>query len=63
MTDLPVVTIQELEELERLDLGFVDNELGVDLGLVAVELITERGLILAVEVIVSGYVVFHAKLG
>lgn len=63
MTDLPVVTIQELEELERLDLGFVDNELGVDLGLVAVELITERGLNLAVEVIVSGDVVFRAKLG
>lgn len=63
MSDLPVVTLEELEDLERLDFGFVDNELGVDLGLVAVELITERGLNLAVEVVVAGDVVFRAKLG
>lgn len=63
MTDLPVVTLDELEELERWDFGLVDNETGVDLGLIAIEVITERALNLAVEVVVAGDVVFRAKLG
>ncbi len=63
MSDLPTITREELEALEALDFGFVDNELGVDLGLVAVEIITERGLNLAVEVVVAGDIVFRAKLG
>ena len=63
MAELPVVTVEELESLELLDFGLVDNEFGVDLGLTALELVTERGLDLAIEVVVSGDVVFRAKLG
>jgi uncharacterized protein (UPF0303 family) len=63
MTDLPDFTIEELEELTRIDLGIFGNEEAVDLGLSAVEIITERELDLSVDVVVRGDLAFRARLG
>jgi uncharacterized protein (UPF0303 family) len=63
MSDLPVFTLEELERMPRFDLPSFDNESAVTLGEVAVEVIRERGLNLAVRIMVAGDVVFVAKLG
>lgn len=63
MSELPEFTIEELEEVARIDLGIFGNEEAVDLGLCAVEVITERGLNLAVDVVVRGDLAFRARLG
>jgi uncharacterized protein (UPF0303 family) len=63
MADLPDFTIEELEELSRVDLGLFGNEEAVDLGLSAVEIITERELNLSVDVVVRGDLAFRARLG
>ncbi|HWH96943.1 MAG TPA: heme-binding protein, partial [Pseudolysinimonas sp.] len=62
-TDLPVYTVDDLEREPGLDVGEFTNDDGVDLGLAAVEVIDERGLNLAVRVVVRGDIVFQAKLG
>lgn len=63
MSDLPTVTIEDLEHLATVDLGHLDNDAAVDLGLLVLEIATERGLSLAVEVVLGTDVVFRAKLG
>ncbi len=63
MTDLPDFTIEELEELTRIDFGVFGNDDAVDLGLCAVEVITERNLDLAVDIVLDGYLVFRVRLG
>jgi uncharacterized protein (UPF0303 family) len=63
MADLPVFTLEELERMPRFELPAFDNDAAVSLGEVAVEVIRERGLNLAVRIMVSGDVVFVAKLG
>jgi uncharacterized protein (UPF0303 family) len=63
MTDLPDFTIEELEELTRIDFGIFGNDDAVDLGLCAVEVITERSLNLAVDIVLDGYLVFRVRLG
>lgn len=63
MSELPEFSIDDLEPLARLDLGIFTNEDAVDLGLCAVEIITERELNLAVDVILDDYLVFRARLG
>jgi uncharacterized protein (UPF0303 family) len=63
MTVLPRFSIDDLEPLARLDLGIFTNEDAVDLGLCAVEIITERDLDLAVDIVLDGYLVFRARLG
>ena len=62
MPELPVFTVAELEELSALVLPALDNEVAVDLGLVAVEVIRERDLNLAVQVVVGDGVAFRANL-
>lgn len=61
--NLPVFTLEQLEELTPIDLGHVSNDDAVDLGLVALEIATERGVGLAIEVVLGDDVVFRAKLG
>jgi uncharacterized protein (UPF0303 family) len=61
--DLPVYTVDDLEREPVLDLDEFDNDDAVDLGLAAVEVIDERGLDLAVRVVLRGDIVFQAKLG
>ena len=64
MTDeLPTYTVDDLEREPALDLTEFTNDDGVDLGLAAVEVIDERGLNLAVRVVLRGDIVFQAKLG
>jgi uncharacterized protein (UPF0303 family) len=62
-TDLPEYSIDDLEREPALDLAEFTNDDGVDLGLAAVEVIDERGLNLAVRVVLRGDIVFQAKLG
>jgi uncharacterized protein (UPF0303 family) len=61
--DLPRYTVDDLEREPVLDLTSFTNDDGVDLGLAAVEVIDERGLDLAVRVVLRGDIVFQAKLG
>lgn len=63
MGELPEFSIDDLEPLTRLDLGIFTNEDAVDLGLCAVEIITERELDLAVDIVLDDYLVFRARLG
>ena len=62
MTDLPVFSIADLEAQPTIDLTEFTNDDAVDLGLVAVEVIRERNLSLAVRILLRGDVVFQAKL-
>jgi uncharacterized protein (UPF0303 family) len=63
MADLPVFTLEDLERMPRFELPAFDNDIAVSLGEVAVSVIRERGLDLAVRIMVQGDVVFVAKLG
>lgn len=63
MAALPEFSLDELEEVSRVDVGVFGNEEAVDLGLCAVEVITERDLSLSVDVVVHGDLVFRARLG
>ena len=63
MTDLPVFTLEDLERMPRAEVPEWNNDAAVALGLLAVAVMRERGLNLAVRIIVSGDVVFVAKLG
>jgi uncharacterized protein (UPF0303 family) len=60
---LPEYTVDDLERESALDLAEFTNDDGVDLGLAALEVIDERGLNLAVRVVLRGDIVFQAKLG
>jgi uncharacterized protein (UPF0303 family) len=62
MTDLPVFTAADVEAQPRIDLPSFDNDDAVQLGLLAVEVIREQDLNLAVRVVLRGDVVFQAKL-
>jgi uncharacterized protein (UPF0303 family) len=61
--ELPDYTVDDLEREAVLDLPTFTNDDGVDLGLAAVEVIDERGLDLAVRVVLRDDIVFQAKLG
>ncbi|MEO8262169.1 MAG: heme-binding protein [Pseudolysinimonas sp.] len=63
MSDLPVFTAADLEAQPTIDAASFGNDDAVDLGLIAVEVIRERGLDLAVKVVLRDDVVFVAKLG
>jgi uncharacterized protein (UPF0303 family) len=62
-TPLPEYTVDDLEREPVLDLTSFTNDDAVDLGLAAVEVIDERGLDLAVRIMLHGDIVFQAKLG
>jgi uncharacterized protein (UPF0303 family) len=59
---LPTFTVAELEQLSELSVGDMSADDAVDLGLVAVALIRERDLNLAVDVTLRGDSMFRAKL-
>jgi uncharacterized protein (UPF0303 family) len=63
MTDLPVFSIADLEAQPAIDLAAFTTDDAVDLGMIAVEVIRERRLDLAVRVVLDGDIVFQAKLG
>jgi uncharacterized protein (UPF0303 family) len=59
---IPQYTVAELEYLNELDFPSMTNDDAVALGLVAVELIREWDLSLAVDIVLAGDLVFRAKL-
>jgi uncharacterized protein (UPF0303 family) len=59
---LPTFTVAELEQLSQLSVAGMSADDAVDLGLVAVALIRERDLNLAVDVTLRGHSMFRAKL-
>lgn len=61
--DIPVFTIEEIEEFMKHDFPSFTNDDAVDLGLTAVEVISEWELNLAVDIVVGEDLVFRAKLG
>jgi uncharacterized protein (UPF0303 family) len=61
--ELPEYTVDDLEQQPVLDLTEFTNDDGVDLGLAALEVIDERGLDLAVRIVLRDDIVFQAKLG
>jgi uncharacterized protein (UPF0303 family) len=63
MSDLPVFTAADIEAQPVLDRAAFGNDDGVRLGQVALEVIRERGLNLAVKVVLHEDVVFLAKTG
>jgi uncharacterized protein (UPF0303 family) len=60
---VPHYRADDLEYLNDVELPSMTNDDAVALGLVAVEVIREWGLNLAVDIVVSGDLVFRAKLG
>ena len=62
MTDLPVYTAADVAAQPTIDVASFDNDDAVQLGQLAVEVIRERDLNLAVRVVLRGDVVFQAKL-
>jgi len=63
MTDLPAFTAADVEAQPSIDLPEFTNDDAVGLGLIAVEVIRERGLNLAVRIVLRGDTVFQARLG
>jgi uncharacterized protein (UPF0303 family) len=63
MPELPVFTVADLEAAPRFDVPAFDRDDAIDLGLLAVALIRERGDNLAVRIVLGGQEVFVAKLG
>lgn len=63
MSELPEYTVADLEREQVIDADAFDNDDALDLGLAAVEVIDERGLNLAVRIMLRGDLVFQAKLG
>lgn len=62
MSDLPLFTVNDVVAQPTIDLPSFDNDDGVDLGLVAIAVIRERNVNLAVRIVLRGDVVFQAKL-
>ena len=63
MTELPVLTVADLEAEPVLDLPALTQDDAVDLGLLAVAVVRERGANLAVRVELRGETVFLAMTG
>lgn len=62
MSDVPTFTAAEIEAQPVFDVAAFSNDDAVDLGLTTVEVIRERGLSLAVRVVLHDDIVFQAKL-
>jgi len=63
MPELPVFTIADLEAQPRFDVAAFTRDDAIELGLIAVALVRERGANLAVRIALHGQEVFAAKLG
>ena len=62
MPELPIFTAADVEAQPVIDLPAFGNDDAVDLGLLAVEVIRERDLNLAVRIVLHDDIVFQAKL-
>lgn len=61
--DIPEFSIEEIEEFMKHEFLSFTNDDAVDLGLTAVEVISEWQLNLAVDIVIGDDLVFRAKLG
>lgn len=59
---IPVYTVADLEYLNDIQFDGFSTDDAVDLGLVAVEVIREWALSLAVDILIGEYLVFRARL-
>jgi uncharacterized protein (UPF0303 family) len=59
---LPSFTVADLEQLNELSVGEMSADDAVDLGLIAIAVIRDRDLNLAVDVTLHGHSMFRAKL-
>ena len=62
-TPLPVYTVADLEAVPSLDLPAFSKADAYELGTIAADLIRERGLDLAVDIVLDDDLVFRAKIG
>lgn len=62
MPELPIFTAADIRAQPVIDLPAFSNDDAVDLGLIAVKLIRERDLSLAVRIVLRDDVVFQAKV-
>jgi uncharacterized protein (UPF0303 family) len=62
MTSLPIFSAADVEGQPLIDLPSFENDDAVDLGLIAVQVIREQNVSLAVRILLRGDVVFQAKL-
>ena len=60
---VPVYTVADLEPIAAVEFPSMTNEDAVSLGLVAVEVIREWGVSLAVDIVIGDDLLFRAKLG
>jgi uncharacterized protein (UPF0303 family) len=63
MSELPVFTVADLEAQPALDVAAFTNDDAVDLGLITVAVIRERGLNLSVKIVLHDDIAFQARLG
>jgi uncharacterized protein (UPF0303 family) len=63
MNELPTITAADIEAHGRAEFDRFDNDDAVELGLIAVKLIQEKGVNLAVDIVRGDDLVFRAKLG
>ncbi len=61
--DIPEFTIEEIEDFMKHEFLSFTNDDAVDLGLTAVEVISDWELNLAVDIVIGDDLVFRAKLG
>ena len=59
---IPHFSLSDLEQVSNLQFPSMSNDDAVDLGLIAVQVIREWDLSLAVDIVLSGDLVFRAKL-
>jgi uncharacterized protein (UPF0303 family) len=61
--ELPTFTISDLESEGRVELARFTKEDALDLGTIAAAVIREKGLNLAVDIVIGDDLVYRAKLG
>ena len=61
--ELPTYTVDELERVGRVELEHFTKEDAFELGTLAANVITERGVSLAVDIVIGDDLVYRAKLG
>jgi len=63
MSELPKITAADIESQGRAEFDRFDNDDAIALGLIAVSVIREKGVNLAVDIVRGSDLVFRAKLG
>jgi uncharacterized protein (UPF0303 family) len=62
-SELPEYTVEQLERDDRIEFAHFSKEDALELGTIAGKVIVERGLNLAVDIVIGDDLVYRAKLG